>query len=89
MVCEDKNMRIRNVETKKEFEKVVDEYITLGYKVIDRGEETAKMSDVQNGSIIVHAVLAVMFWWIFCIPNFVYIWHSRRNADEVLIKIDN
>jgi hypothetical protein len=81
-------MRIRNVESKREFESAVDEYITRGYSVKSLGEDTAKLKDAQYGGIIAHLVIFVLFgWWTLFVANVLYAAFSYSRGDEVLVKM--
>ena len=81
-------MRIRKVQNQKEFESSIDEYITRGYSVKSRGEDSAKLKDVQYGGIVAHLVIFLLFgWWTLFIANIVYAGYIYSKGDEVLLKI--
>ncbi len=78
--------RIRRVLDQKEFEKIIDDYITQGYRVASRGEETATV--IKRGKKELHfLVLLLTFWWTFGIGNLIYALIPGRIEDEVLIRI--
>ena len=80
--------RIRKYKSKDEMEKALDEFITLGYDVKERGEETILVRKHDNGSLLVHIILAVLTWWLIFIPNIIYFFYCRSRADQVLMKLD-
>lgn len=46
--------RIRRVESEREQEKLLDEFITKGYKIQDQGQFSARVKEKDWGSIPVH-----------------------------------
>ena len=81
-------MRIRHVENRKEMEKVVDDYITTGYKITNQGERTTKMKKTEYGGIIAHIFIFLVFgWWTFFVANILYAIYKYSSGEEVLIKI--
>lgn len=46
--------RIRRVESRRELEKLTDEFVTKGYKIENRGEQSARVKDKDLGSAPVH-----------------------------------
>lgn len=54
--------RIRRVESEREQEKLLDEFITKGYKIQDQGQYSARVKEKDWGSIPVHGfVFLFMF----------------------------
>lgn len=49
--------RIRRVESKREQEKVIDDFLTRGYKIQSQGEFSAKVKDRDFGSAPVHVFI--------------------------------
>lgn len=47
--------RIRRVESEREQEKLVDEFITKGYKIDEQGQYSTKVKEKDWGSAPVHA----------------------------------
>lgn len=79
--------RIRKIATEKEFEQLVDEYITLGYTVKTRGEGNALL--IKKGKHTKHGLVAVLtFWWTLGLGNLIYALIPVANEDEVLIKLE-
>lgn len=77
-------MRIRKCQNQSELESVTDDYITRGYKVVSRGENSIKMKeDTGYGSVFWHIVLLL---FIPLIGNAIYAWHVNSKGEEVLIK---
>jgi hypothetical protein len=82
------NVRIRKYANKQEMERAVDEFVTLGYDIKERGEETILVKKHDNGSLLAHIILAVLGWWLIFIPNIIYLLYKRSRADQVLMKLD-
>ena len=82
------NTRIRKVQNEREFETVIDEYITQGYKIKSRGEKTANLQNMRYGSLISHVLIAIVSCWLLFIPNLIWFaYNYTQNSDSVLIKI--
>lgn len=82
-------MRIRKVASEQELERLMDEYITLGYT--EKGEggmDTVRMKKKDCGSLLGHIVILVLTFWTFGIVNLIYALIKNHNADEVLIKTE-
>lgn len=79
-------MRIRKCQNQSEYESVIDDYITQGYKVQDRGQVSTKLKNSSWGSGWVHFFLALFFWWLVFIPNVIYAFYKNSKADEVLVR---
>lgn len=83
------NMRMRKVENKKQMENLVDEYVTMGYKIKSMGENTTKVEKVNNGSAIGHIVIFLLFgWWTLLLANLLYLIFARTGNDEVVVKVE-
>lgn len=81
-------MRIRKVQNQKEFESVIDEYITQGYSTKSRGEESAKLKKADYGGLVAHIIIFLIFgWWTFFIANLLYAGYCYSKGDEVLVKV--
>lgn len=81
-------MRIRHVDTKKEMEYQIDEYITQGYRIVTQGETTTKMKKTEYGGLVAHILIFLIFgWWTFFIANVVYAVVKYLMGEEVLIKV--
>lgn len=82
--------RIRKVENDREFENVIDDFITQGYEVLDRGENSCRLRENKGwGSIAVHILLIFLTgWWTFGIGNLIYALITRyKSGQKLLIKI--
>ncbi|MDE6504348.1 MAG: hypothetical protein K2L42_00590 [Clostridia bacterium] len=79
--------RIRRCATRKEFEQIVDDFVTTGYVVKSRGEDNALL--VKKGQHTKHGLVALLtFWWTLGLGNLIYALIPVKNEDEVLVKID-
>lgn len=82
--------RIRRVDDEKEMDKVIDDFITQGYKVKSRGEQSAMMKEKDFGSGGMHLIILIFLgWWTIGIANAVYAAYKYFGADEVQIKIED
>ena len=82
--------RIRRCNSRKEFEQLIDEYVTLGYSVAERGENNAAVIKKNFGSVTSHVIVAIATcWWTIFIGNIVWaVYNYYSKSDRVLIKID-
>jgi len=81
--------RIRRVESEKEMEQVIDDFVTQGYKIDNRGNRSTMMKEKDWGSGAGHIVVAVLtIWWTLGIGNVVYAIYKNLTADKVQIKVD-
>jgi hypothetical protein len=88
-------VRIRKVGSEREMELVVDEMITLGYDVKDRGVRTALLKKKTWGDVVVIIVLSVIAFVLaiftlgisFLLP-IAYIVFKHQTADTIKIKVD-
>lgn len=63
--------------------------ITLGYKVQERGEVTAQLTNEKYGSAISH-ILIILFtvWWTFGVANVLWlVYNYYTKSDKVLVKL--
>ena len=81
--------RLRKVVSKKEFENLIDDYITQGYELVNRGESSALMRKKSWGSAGGHVVCGILIgWWTFGIGNAAYAVYAHFNAEQVMVKLD-
>ncbi|MDO5835804.1 MAG: hypothetical protein Q4P17_04785 [Methanobacterium sp.] len=81
-------MRIRKVESKEKKEELIDDYITLGYRVVTEGEGTTKMKKTQYGGIGAHILIFIFtVWFTLGLANVAYAVYCYYTGDEVLMKI--
>lgn len=80
--------RIRKVDTEKESDQLVDDYITQGYNITSRGEKSTMLRKNSWGSGGGHLLVALLtVWWTLGIGNLVYAIVSHYKADRVLVRI--
>ncbi len=80
--------RIRKVGTQKEFDSVVDDYITQGYHIMSQGEKTTMLRKNSWGSGAGHLFTALLtIWWTLGIGNAIYAIASHFMAEKVLVRI--
>jgi len=61
-------MRIRKTRSEREFDEVIDEYFTLGYKEEEKGEKSIRMIKPRYGGLLSHILILptaylVDFWY--------------------------
>ena len=61
--------RIRVVKDKKEMNRLVDDFIIMGYKISDEEEQLVKVSDKRYGSLGSHILIFILFFWTYGIIN--------------------
>ncbi|UTB32031.1 MAG: zinc ribbon domain-containing protein [Methanobacterium sp. ERen5] len=81
--------RIRKPRTEREYEEIIDELITQGYKIQNRGTASTKLIKASYGSVIAHIIIFVFLgWWTFLVANLIYLAYNYvSNSDEVLVKL--
>lgn len=83
-------MRVITVETKKDLESEVDEYILRGYSVKTLAGTGAVVEKKNYGNLGWHIVFLIFTaWWTAFIVNIIYLLISLSKSDEVFIKIES
>ncbi len=78
--------RIRRCSTDKEFEQVIDDFITTGYELQSRGTNNALLIKKKKKE---HAKVALWtVWWTAGLGNLVYALIPAKVEDEVMIKLE-
>jgi len=81
--------RLRKAGSKKELESVIDDYITQGYELINRGESSALLRKKTWGSPGGHLLCVVLTGiFTFGIGNAAYATYAHFNAEQVMVKLD-
>ncbi|MCQ2977212.1 MAG: hypothetical protein MJ232_04270 [archaeon] len=81
--------RLRNVKDKKEMERMVDDFITMGYTISEQGEKSVKMIYKKYGGIGSHIIILILFCWTFLIANVLWlVYNYFVNSEEVIIRIE-
>ncbi len=78
--------RIRRVTSQREFEQVIDDFVTTGYKVESRGENNALLKKFKKKNHGLVALLTV--WWTCGIGNLIYAFIPAKVEDEVMVKLE-
>jgi len=80
--------RIRRVDSRKEMERTVEDFLTRGYKIKQEGQESTMLKKKNWGSGGMHVVVAVLtIWWTLGLGNVVYALYKYLTAEEVQIKV--
>jgi len=80
--------RLRKVNSSKELDTVVDDYITQGYKVQSTGENSTLLRKNQWGSTGGHLLVALLtIWWTLGVGNLIYALIAYSGSEKVMVKI--
>ena len=78
--------RIRKVSNTKEFDRLIDDFITSGYTIKSRGETNAHL--IKRGKHTHHLLVFLLtFWFTLGLGNLIYALIPAKIEDDVLIKI--
>lgn len=77
--------RLRKVTSQREMDTLVDDYVTQGYKILDRGERSVRVKKTDYGSIGWHVVL---FFLTIGVGNVIYAVIKSSGADEVIVRLE-
>lgn len=82
--------RIRKADSEREMDKVVDDFVTQGYEVQERGERSTLLRQKSWGSGGWHVIVFIAtVWWTLGIGNLVYALIARyATADQVMVRVD-
>jgi hypothetical protein len=81
--------RLRRVSSTQEMERVLDDYFTQGYEVLQQGERTTMLRKKTWGTGGGHVLCALLtFWWTIGIGNLVYACIAHFTADQVMLKVE-
>jgi hypothetical protein len=79
--------RIRRVENNNQMENVVDDYVTLGYKVESRGQNSVKLKEKKGwGSLSGHVIIILLTFWSFGIGNLIYALIKHYGGEKIVVK---
>lgn len=78
--------RIRRCKDRQEMEHVVDDYVTLGYKITSRGEDSVTLRQIKPHSKHM-LVFLLAGWWTFGLANLIYA-VIPCYGEEVFVKAD-
>ena len=79
--------RLRKTSSQKEMENLIDDYITQGYEVIERGERSTMLRKKTWGSSSGHVLwICLTGWWTFGLGNLVYALIAHNSAESVFLK---
>jgi hypothetical protein len=80
--------RLRKVSSRKEFDSMLDDYITQGYEVLNQGENSTLLRKKTWGSGAGHTLWAIFTaWWTIGLGNLAYALIVHYSAEQVMLKI--
>lgn len=81
--------RIRRVDDKENMEQLVEDFMTRGYKIKDKGQGATMLKKKTWGSGGMHLIVALFtIWWTLGLGNVLYAAYKYLTAEEVQVKID-
>ena len=79
--------RIRKVQSQREHDSTVDDFVTQGFEVLEQGESTTMLRKKTWGSFVGHSVVAVLtLWWTLGLGNLTYALIVHYTAEKVLVR---
>lgn len=83
------NTRIRTVRDQEHVDRLVDDFIIMGYTISEQKEKSVKLIDKKYGSIGTHILIFIFFFWTYGIINVLWlIYNYYDKSQEVFIKIE-
>ena len=80
--------RLRNVDSENHMEELVEDFITQGYEVLNRGEGSTLVRVKTYGSGMTHFVVFLLTaWWTIGLGNLLYAIIAHVRAEQVLVRI--
>jgi len=81
--------RIRKATTERDYEEIIDELITRGYKIESQGASSTQLMKVVYGGVVSHILIFIIFgWWTIFIANIIWLaYNYYSNSDKVLVKL--
>lgn len=82
--------RVKRVADRTELDRSVDEFVTRGYRITDRGRASARLKKNDRGAAGVHLLIAVLtVWWTLGLANTLYAIYRWVTAEEIVIRIED
>lgn len=82
--------RVKRVQSRKELERTIDEFVTRGYDLQSKEDGCALLRDRDWGEPEVHLLIAgITIWWTFGLANALYAIYRQVNADEIIIRVES
>lgn len=79
--------RLRRAGNPGEVENVVDDFVTQGYEILERGENSVMLRKKSWGTGVGHFVVAIFtLWWTIGLGNVLYALFAHYTAEKVLVK---
>jgi hypothetical protein len=79
--------RLRKATTQKEMENLIDDYVTQGYEIVERGERSTMMRRKTWGTASGHFVWFLLtVWFTAGLGNLAYALIAHFTAEQVFIK---
>lgn len=81
--------RIRKPTNQRDYEEIIDELITQGYKIESQGEYTTQLMKAAYGSAVSHILIFIIFgWWTIFVANIIWLaYNYYAHSDKVLVKL--
>ena len=81
--------RLRKVSSQKEMENLIDDYVTQGYEIVERGERSTMLRRKTWGSTSGHMLWFLLtVWFTVGFGNLVYALIAHFSAEQVFVKYE-
>ncbi len=80
--------RIRKARTERDYEEIIDELITQGYKIESQGASSTQLMKAAYGGVVSHILIFIIFgWWTIFVANIIWLaYNYYAHSDRVLVK---
>ena len=81
--------RVRRVSNKKEANSVIDDYMSMGYRIQNEGDTSILLRKRNIGSIGWHLLVFILTaWWTFLLGNVIFALIAYfAMGDKIIVKI--
>ena len=82
-----KRVRTRTTESRAEFERTVEDYVILGWRLVRRSPYVAEVRRRSWGKARRHFLVFALGFWTFGLANLLYALVSRLRAERVIVRL--
>lgn len=81
--------RIRSVDSARQMDATVDDFVTQGFLVKERGERSTLIKRKEWGTAGGHVLVGLLtVWWTVGLGNLTYGLIKHYTAEEILVKVE-
>lgn len=82
-------VRIRRADTAREFERVVDDMVTQGWRVTEQGQSSCLLRQNTWGTGVGHFLWFLLAgWWTLGLANLAYALVAHWTAPQTLVRFE-